>query len=168
MLIDIKTISQSTGAWQAIEIESQPEDFDLSSLGYHLVRPLLFRGRLQNTEDGVLVLEGQVALTYEGECARCLRPVRRSLNLAVSERYLPAGETAADDEPGYSYSGGHVDISQAIRDSVLPVLPGRLVCQESCRGLCPHCGIDLNEQDCRRAPEHQSGPSPFGQIKILL
>ena len=32
MLIDIKTISQSTGAWQAIEIESQPEDFDLSSL----------------------------------------------------------------------------------------------------------------------------------------
>ncbi|NLK89715.1 MAG: DUF177 domain-containing protein, partial [Clostridiaceae bacterium] len=155
------------GAWQAIEIESQPEDFDLSSLGYHLVRPLSFRGRLQNTEDGVLVLEGQVAATYEGECARCLRPVRRSLELAVFERYRPAGKAAADDEPGYSYSGGHVDISQAVRDNLLPVLPSRLICRESCRGLCPYCGIDLNEQDCRCAADHHSELSPFGQIRNL-
>ena len=50
MLIDIKTISQSTGAWQAIEIESQPEDFDLSSLGYHLVGPFFRAGcRIRKT-----------------------------------------------------------------------------------------------------------------------
>jgi uncharacterized protein len=27
-------------------------------------------------------------------------------------------------------------------------LPTRPLCREDCRGLCPHCGINLNRESC--------------------
>jgi len=41
-----------------------------------------------------------------------------------------------------------------IREQVLLALPTRPLCDEDCRGLCPSCGADLNEGDCRCATSH--------------
>jgi uncharacterized protein len=38
-----------------------------------------------------------------------------------------------------------------IREQVLLALPTRPLCDENCRGLCPSCGVDLNEKACRCA-----------------
>ena len=32
-----------------------------------------------------------------------------------------------------------------LRDAVAEALPAQILCREECRGLCPVCGIDLNE-----------------------
>ncbi len=41
-----------------------------------------------------------------------------------------------------------MDLSPLIREQVLLALPTRPLCQEDCRGLCPHCGINLNRSAC--------------------
>lgn len=169
MLIDIKTISQSKDALLAIETEISPEELDLKSLGYQLVRPLAFHGTLQNMGDGILSLTGQLETAYEGDCARCLVSVQRPLSIRIAERYLPAAMPAGEDnETDYRYTGGHLEIGQAIRDSVLPALPGRLICKPDCQGLCPDCGANLNEKECGCAAGREGMASPFDKLKELL
>lgn len=42
-----------------------------------------------------------------------------------------------------------VDFANDIRETVLLLLPMKQVCREECKGLCPHCGVDLNVETCR-------------------
>ncbi len=42
-----------------------------------------------------------------------------------------------------------IDLAAGIRDSLILTLPMRVVCSDSCKGLCPGCGINLNEATCQ-------------------
>jgi uncharacterized protein len=44
-----------------------------------------------------------------------------------------------------------VDLTEVLRDLIMLALPGKHLCREDCRGLCPVCGADLNVQDCGHA-----------------
>ena len=44
--------------------------------------------------------------------------------------------------------GDVVDISSIVREELLLALPEYSVCRPDCRGLCPRCGIDLNQSTC--------------------
>lgn len=50
-----------------------------------------------------------------------------------------------DAEP---FDGKTIDLDPVVREQVLLALPVSVVCREDCKGLCPTCGQDLNEQDC--------------------
>lgn len=50
-----------------------------------------------------------------------------------------------DAEP---FDGKTIDLDPIVREQVLLALPVTVVCREDCKGLCPTCGQDLNEQDC--------------------
>lgn len=50
-----------------------------------------------------------------------------------------------DAEP---FNGKTIDLDPVVREQVLLALPVSVVCREDCKGLCPTCGQDLNEQDC--------------------
>lgn len=169
MLIDIRTISRSTGASMAIETEISPEELDVSSLGYRLTRPLSFRGEVQNAGDGILSLTGQIETGYEGDCARCLVPVAQELSGPIAESFQSSRTEAEEtDDLAYRYSGGYLDVGQAIRDNLLPALPVRMICREDCLGLCPDCGTNLNDKECGCAAGRKGKASPFDQLKELL
>jgi uncharacterized protein len=50
-----------------------------------------------------------------------------------------------DAEP---FDGKTIDLDPVVREQVLLALPVTVVCRDDCKGLCPACGQDLNEQDC--------------------
>jgi len=54
----------------------------------------------------------------------------------------------ADEVNEETYSGKVIDLDPVIREQLLLALPSYPVCQESCKGLCPVCGVNLNERDC--------------------
>jgi len=41
-----------------------------------------------------------------------------------------------------------IDVSEDVRQTLLLALPFKRVCREQCKGLCPHCGKNLNEAPC--------------------
>jgi len=99
MHIDIKSILYSKGSSLAIDTEISPEELDFSYQDYRLCRPLAFRGTMQNTEKGILTLTGRIQTSYEGDCARCLAPVKVDLDLDVIETFRSAALSgAAEDE----------------------------------------------------------------------
>ena len=98
--------------------------------------------------------------SYQGRfsqlCARCLDPVEQSLDGDFDLIFRPegvdaeAGERAITEdetEIGY-YEDSGLLLEDAVREQVLLTLPGRTLCREDCKGLCPHCGINRNLSSC--------------------
>ena len=113
------------------------------------------RGHKENVEDIRVV--GGLETTLEVSCARCLEPVTHTINWAFDLLYRPLGvdrraeEVAiseADTEIGY-YEGEGLLLEDVLREQVLLAMPVKLVCREDCKGLCPHCGTNLNETTCK-------------------
>lgn len=94
--------------------------------------------------------------TFEILCARCLEPVNTPLTGDFDLLFRPenadaeAGERAITEdetEIGY-YAKSGLLLEDVVREQVLLTLPGRTLCQADCKGICPHCGQNLNEADC--------------------
>jgi len=79
------------------------------------------------------------------------------------------------DTPHEGDSNGHfirviVADTQAIfrvlAEQVLLALPMKAICRSDCRGLCPQCGVNLNNEECR-CESHAADPrtAPLARLK---
>ncbi len=96
-----------------------------------------------------LVVEGKASGKLKLACSRCLDFFEYSFEVPVKEVYTAAPEEDADE--AVSFTGDFLDISPEITKSIIMHLPMKALCREECRGLCPVCGINLNERQCRCA-----------------
>ncbi|HZU78781.1 MAG TPA: DUF177 domain-containing protein [Acidimicrobiales bacterium] len=97
---------------------------------------------------GGVAVTGTVRAPWQGSCRRCLAPARGELAVAVREHFTEDG----DGEETYPLHDGEVDLEPLVRDAVLLELPQAPLCRADCRGLCPICGADRNEQACTCEP----------------
>jgi uncharacterized protein len=96
-------------------------------------------------------LEGQA----QAFCARCVEEFaatrKRRFRYVLAPRavgYDNQADLRAEDLEFSLYDGEEVDLTPLIREQMLLALTERPLCREDCRGLCPHCGANLNESDC--------------------
>ena len=47
-----------------------------------------------------------------------------------------------------------IDIDDIVANNFLMNVEGKYLCSEDCKGLCQHCGADLNEGDCGCSQEN--------------
>jgi uncharacterized protein len=141
--------------------ERIPPDAELwNGAGTTLAGPLEVDLVARRVGDGVLV-RGSLATTVRLACRRCLVDVEREVDDTVDLLYEPLAE---DDEAagGEVYPlparGDVLDLAEAVREQVLLRAPQYAVCSETCRGLCPRCGADLNAAPCDCVPEVEPGP----------
>jgi len=96
-----------------------------------------------------------VSAQSEGQflCDRCGEAFRRMAKGRFKVLFTPDAEKAgnADEEEVRLLSPRNhaIDIRQDVTDALILALPGRLICQENCKGLCPRCGINRNLNDCQ-------------------
>ena len=99
---------------------------------------------------------GDLSTRVEMACARCLDPISRDVASNFDLLYRPLGAdagkeelsvTAAEAEVSY-YQGEGLLLEDVLREQVLLALPLRAICRDECRGLCPHCGKNLNLEQC--------------------
>jgi uncharacterized protein len=101
-----------------------------------------------------------LATRVEINCARCLDPVQHDVKSNFDLLYRPLGADRKSDEVSISeaeteigyFSGEGVLLEDVLREQVLLALPLKSVCRESCKGMCPHCGRNLNQGECGCEP----------------
>ena len=74
----------------------------------------------------------------------------------VDKRAEEASICEAETEIGY-YVGEGLLLEDALREQVLLATPVRALCRDDCKGLCPHCGRNLNVEQCN-CEQHVSDP----------
>src|SRR5713101_4518388 len=112
--------------------------------------------RSEGRADLVEEHHGKHKTSLEVACARCLDPVVHQVERSFDLLYRPLGTdsgheelsvTDAEAEIGY-YQGEGLLLEDTLREQVLLALPLKTICREDCKGLCPHCGKNLNEIQC--------------------
>ncbi|HZD30883.1 MAG TPA: DUF177 domain-containing protein [Candidatus Angelobacter sp.] len=132
------------------------------------------RGHKQDVDDIRVV--GKVEASLEVGCARCLEAVQFTVNRAFDLLYRPLGvdrraeEVAiseADTEIGY-YDGDALLLEDVLREQLLLASPVKLVCREDCKGLCPQCGANLNNETCNCQQPGDSRWAALSELKNKL
>jgi len=175
------------------ELELQPVDFDQEfapgaiDMGSEVAQksPLHAAGRAQLVDEHRgkhktlkdIRLNGELRANLELPCARCLEPVAQQVEREFDLLYRPLGAdagkeelsvTGAEAEVGY-YQGEGLLLEDALREQVLLALPLKVICREDCKGLCPHCGRNLNVEPCSCAePAEDPRWSALKEIRSKL
>jgi uncharacterized protein len=109
--------------------------------------------RLEAVMEGVL-LTGTASAELEGECVRCLEPIRDEIQVDLQELFVyPDGrhdesDTELDDEAS-RLEDDLLDLEPLLRDAVVLALPFQPLCEDDCPGLCTECGARLKDD-----PDH--------------
>jgi uncharacterized protein len=77
--------------------------------------------------------------SFTGPCSRCLDEATLHVGVDAHEVHDP------DAEPG-----PELDVTRWAQECVALQVPSQVLCREDCRGLCPQCGANLNDE-----PEHE-------------
>jgi uncharacterized protein len=101
-------------------------------------------------------LRAEYSGNFELPCARCLERVQQKLSDRLDLIFRPSGVdggspdhaiSTSDTEIGY-YQGDGLVLEDVLREQVLLSLPARILCRQDCKGLCPGCGSNLNQETC--------------------
>ena len=88
-------------------------------------------------QGNALLVSGTLTTPVTLRCSRCLKTFQRPIRV---KEFVVHRELHGDD---------FVDLTDNLREDIILELPQRALCQTDCQGLCPVCGKDLNEGECR-------------------
>ena len=90
--------------------------------------------------------EGYLGINANNAARRGRRPEAAIAARAVrvEEKSIDAGEA----EMGF-YEGDGLELNDVLREFVLLALPMQRLCDENCKGICPLCGQNRNQNECR-------------------
>ncbi|MCI2976201.1 MAG: DUF177 domain-containing protein [Ferrimicrobium sp.] len=100
-------------------------------------------GRAEAVGEGVFVTL-TVKTRYVAECVRCLAEITGELVGELRELFVEGEDT----EEQYGFRGEVLDLTGAVADQCVLLLPPVPLCRPGCKGLCQNCGADLNEGPC--------------------
>ena len=108
--------------------------------------PVTYAGEIANQLD-VLRLRGTIETVYSTACARCLKPLSVPLAAEV-EMVLTSDPAAEERDDVFLLEGETVEVEDILVPELLLQVDRAYLCKEDCKGLCPHCGCNLNETTC--------------------
>lgn len=131
---------------------------------------------LTNAGEGILA-SGLVRAHVVGTCDRCLEDATFDIASEVDEYFLfeaPAEDEMNEDEDKVDFSlvseDHTINLAEPIMSAILMDTPFVVLCREDCKGLCPTCGANLNEETCSCAQKRaaqRAQESPFAALADL-
>ena len=115
------------------------------------IKPLSCRVGLFRQGGDRIYVTADVDTTFLVECRRCINPFEVDITTTLDLLFSIGNESESseldEDEERY-YNGETLDISEDVRRALVLEIPTWSLCSETCKGLCPECGTELNTTEC--------------------
>lgn len=147
---------------------------NLSEIDFEFKSPLQSEVKIKKVGQSVLI-KGRVRTVLKLRCVRCLKEFSYPLSSSFELTLHPLKGTVFSEEVELSkeelesnfFEGGELHLSEIACEQVFLEIPIQPLCKEECKGLCPHCGIDLNLSNCGCMKEaFDSGFHALKKLKI--
>ena len=146
-MLDTHELARRPGTMRTVSLrEPAPADLGIEVIGVPEGSDLQLDLRLESVLEGILV-SGTVRALAIGECARCLEPLERQLEVGLQELFAYPGHESEDSS---RVEAELIDLEPTVRDAIVVELPLAPVCRDDCPGLCAECGALLAGN-----PDHQ-------------
>lgn len=143
-VLAVQDLIRSTGSMRTLEEQwPAPGELAVPLLGIPEGSTVDVELRLESVHEGILVT-GTADADLVGECSRCLDPIQDGITVDLQELFLAAAPEGGSDEERLVVHET-VDLEPVLRDAVVTALPFQPVCRPDCQGLCPDCGIRLED-----------------------
>jgi uncharacterized protein len=146
---------------------------DFHSGEFKQLEPLEVRATAELVDDQIRVC-GHLHTRIELVCSRCLEALVEDVNRDFDLFYRPVKTIAKEEEVHLKqddteigfFEGEGLFLADVLAEQVNLSIPMKVICRGDCRGLCPHCGANLNSEECR-CEIHSTDPrlAPLARFK---
>jgi uncharacterized protein len=111
-----------------------------------------------NRSEKNIFIHGKINTSLQVKCIRCTEDFVYPVSEAITYTLTPSGETTkshteseltSEDLELSFYNGEEIDLYQILKEQIFLSIPSYPRCSNSCKGLCPGCGANLNVDSCR-------------------
>lgn len=123
-------------------------DFSAEKFGgvFPFTTPVKLKGEIKNTA-GIVTIDALAVFSMDVVCDRCADEI--TLDFEVEVRHGLVHTLNDEDNDDYILlEDMQLDLKQLTLEDIYLALPGKLLCKDDCKGLCPQCGANLNEGSC--------------------
>ena len=149
--MNLTEVLQDEGKVLRQDVELILDSFEMPFGTYPIKEKKPVAMTVTNKGEHKLSLEGTTDLTVVIPCDRCLEPVDTPIHidfeLEVDMKLTDEQRLEALDESDYLH-GYNLDVDKLVCGEALLNWPSRVLCTESCKGLCKVCGQNLNQKAC--------------------
>jgi uncharacterized protein len=154
MIIDLTNVKDEEEI--ALHYEIEPSAYDLEFDDFHYTKKIVLEGMAKRLQDSLMV-DGRLKSACEIYCSRCLKPLAKDIDEPLNVFIDIKGKQS-------------VDLTDNVRENLVFLHDYQYLCCDACKGLCPQCGINLNDEQCtcskkKKEPEPHSS---FAQLKTLM
>ncbi|MCC8069613.1 MAG: DUF177 domain-containing protein [Ruminococcus sp.] len=145
MKLNIRQVLNIVGEKKTINFKIQHEELEnIHTLNFST--PVMVVGEVYNRA-GIVTLSFNVKFTLSLLCDRCLDPFEREFSYDFEHTIVKSLNNNQNDDYIVA-DGDFIDITPIAISDLLLQLPTKILCKEDCKGLCQHCGNNLNYGDC--------------------
>ncbi len=146
----------------------------LSHINFKFEAPLQSEAKIRKAGQLILI-KGNLQTILRLQCVRCLKDFSHPLQAAFDLALHPLKGTQFSDEMELSrkdmelsfFEGGEIHLSEIACEQIFLEIPLKPLCEETCKGLCPKCGRNLNLSLCDCVKEElESGFSVLQKLKV--
>ena len=110
----------------------------------------------------VIEVVAEVRGGFRFACSRCAAPADLEVETEFTHHFVTAGSLDQGDvgdrpfeaDPDISeHDGDQIQLRDLCIEHTILALPSYPLCDETCKGLCGACGVNLNEETCNCAQQ---------------
>ncbi len=144
MVINLRQLYDITG--DSLDIDYSIESQKLADIkGYTFANPIMVNGKIRNRA-GVVTLNYTASFVLNAECDRCLEQFNRKYDFDFDHVLVRSLNT--DNDEYIVTESDILDLDELAVSDILLQLPTKMLCKDDCKGLCPVCGTNLNNNVC--------------------
>jgi uncharacterized protein len=143
--IDLARFVLRPGEGRRLDLAVHPGQLDLGGEGYTVADDAVdARLDLSRTAAGYAV-RMRFTAHVSGPCMRCLEDAE--VTVKVDDREVDQPGTREEELRSPYIEDDELDLGSWAHDALALALPIQPLCRPDCRGLCPVCGVSLNDAD---------------------
>ena len=150
MIIDISNVVKSVNKKTVNEVVIDMTSFE-SRLGtFPILKKSPVQLHIANQENKKLFIRGTVDIEVSIPCGRCLEEVPTSIHFDIDKELTIGNSVIIDEEMEETdyLIGFELDVEKLVYAEILVNWPMKVLCSETCEGICKVCGMNLNKGAC--------------------
>ena len=150
MIIDISTLVRSINKEETKDVILEMNTF-ASRLGdFPILKKSPVQLHLANQDNKKLLVKGSVEIEVGIPCGRCLEEVPTTICFDIDKELLIQNGSIIDEEMEDTdyIIGFELDVEKLVYAEILVNWPMKVLCSDTCEGICKVCGTNLNKEAC--------------------
>ena len=145
MQIDLTDVLKSEEKVVEKEFPYKAEEFSCKGEVFSIIKKTPVFLKITNKGEQELEIALRIKLITLNSCGRCLEETRTEVVIDTLRKVDMKLEAVKEEN---YIDGYNLKVDKLVNGEILLKWPVKVLCKESCKGLCKTCGVNLNQETC--------------------